>query len=53
MTFEGEPQHVAIVSLPNIIHSYERVGRVVEHGLTEFWRKRIVRIYRFLGDDNE
>lgn len=49
MTFEGQPQHVAIVCGENIVHAYERVGRVVEHGLTDFWRKRIIRAYRFAG----
>lgn len=48
MTFEGQPQHVAIVSEIGIIHSYEPLGRVVEHGLNEFWRARIVRAYRFI-----
>ena len=48
MTFEGQPQHVAIVSEVGIIHAYEPIGRVVEHGLTAFWRARIVRAYRFI-----
>lgn len=48
MTFEGQPQHVAIVSEIGIIHAYEPIGRVVEHGLNKFWRSRIVRAYRFV-----
>lgn len=48
MTFEGQPQHVAIVAGINIIHAYEPTGKVVEHGLTKFWRSRIVRAYRFV-----
>lgn len=49
MRFEREPQHLAIVSDLGIIHAYERVGRCVEHGLDEVWRRRIVRAYSFLG----
>lgn len=49
MTFEGQPQHVAIAgNNGTIIHAYETLGRVVEHGLNDFWRKRIVRAYRFV-----
>lgn len=48
MTFEGQPQHVAIVAGINIIHAYEPSGRVVEHGLTYFWKRKIVRSYRFV-----
>lgn len=51
MTFEGQPQHVAIVGDNGmIIHAYEPIGRVVEHGLNKFWRARIVRAYRFIED---
>ena len=50
MTFAGQPQHVGIVAGINIIHAYEPTGRVVEHGLTPAWRRRIVRAYRVLED---
>jgi cell wall-associated NlpC family hydrolase len=47
MRFTGDPQHVAICAGDTIIHSYESIGRVVEHNLDDKWRKRIVRVYRF------
>lgn len=47
MRFSGEPQHIAIYTGSTIVHAYERVGKVVEHGLDAAWRRRIVRVYRF------
>lgn len=47
MRFASEPQHLAVYAGPNIIHSYEAVGRVVEHILDDKWRRRIVCVYRF------
>lgn len=47
MRFTGEPQHLAIFTGVNIIHSYQASGRVVEHILDAKWRRRIVRVYRF------
>jgi cell wall-associated NlpC family hydrolase len=49
MRFSGEPQHLAIYTGDTIIHAYERVGKVVEHGMDAAWRRRIVRVYRVLG----
>ena len=49
MKFAGDPQHLAIFTGGNIIHAYESVGKVVEHGMTAEWRRRIVRAYRFVG----
>jgi len=49
MRFSREPQHVAIFTGENIIHSYEAVGQVCEHRLDSVWERRIVRIYRFNG----
>lgn len=48
MRFTGEPQHIAIATDAGILHSYEKAGRVVEHVLDPRWRKRIVRVYRFI-----
>ena len=45
--FSGAPQHLGIYTGENIIHAYQPIGKVCEHGLTEAWRSRIVRIYRF------
>lgn len=47
MRFTGEPQHLAVYTGDTIIHAYQAIGRVVEHGLDAKWRRRIVRVYRF------
>lgn len=47
MKFGGDPQHLGICGGENIIHAYQPVGKVCEHTLTDAWRRRIVRIYRF------
>lgn len=49
MRFSGEPQHLAIFTGENIIHSYLQAGKVCEHILDDVWSSRIVRVYRFKG----
>lgn len=60
MRFDGDPQHLAFYAgfsqayrADGIIHAYRQLGKanskVCEHVLTDDWRKRIVRIYRFTG----
>ena len=49
MRFAGEPQHLAVFTGETIIHAYQATGRVVEHSLDDKWRRRIVRVYRFVG----
>jgi len=49
MRFSGQPQHLAIYTGENIIHSYEAVGKVCEHRMDTTWSSRIVRVYRFTG----
>lgn len=49
MKFDGEPMHVAILSGENIIHSYSRVGRAVEHGFTDEWRYRVTDVFRVIA----
>ena len=53
MAHRGVPQHMAIVTdLPGrlgIIHAHQRLGAVREHGLDEFWAKRVLAIYDFPG----
>lgn len=49
MRFAGDPQHLAIFTGENIIHSYSEVGKVCEHRLSDVWAARIVRVYRFVG----
>lgn len=53
MRFKTEPQHLAVFTGKNIIHAYEAVGRVVEHGLDPKWSRRIVKVYRFKEPGNE
>lgn len=49
MRFGRDPQHLAIYTGQTIIHSFETVGIVCEHDLTDVWRRRIVAVYRFKG----
>lgn len=49
MTFERDPQHIAIYAGETIIHAYESIGRVVEHRLNAEWSKKIIKSYRFKG----
>lgn len=49
------PQHVALITEVNgpysirMIHSYQTVGRVVEHDMDKPWRERLIRYYRWSG----
>ncbi len=51
MRFAGEPQHVAILSdmggRLGMIHAHAAMRKVVEHGLDDVWRSRIVAVFRF------
>lgn len=52
--FEREPQHFAIVvdtaaSPWQIVHAHRKVGRCVQHGMDEIWRRRLLGAYRFPG----
>jgi cell wall-associated NlpC family hydrolase len=47
MRFGAEPQHLAICAGDTVIHSYSRVGKVVEHNFSAVWRARVVQSYRF------
>ncbi len=49
MRFSGAPQHLAICAGSTIIHAWQIVGKVCEHSLTDVWRARIVKVYRFSG----
>lgn len=49
MRFNKDPQHIAIYTGENIIHSYLQAGKVCEHRLDDVWLSRIVRVYRFSG----
>lgn len=56
MRFQRDPTHFAILtSIDNvdgndtIIHAYTQARQVVEHGIDETWRGRVLRAYRFRG----
>lgn len=50
MRFGGDPQHLALLTADNtIVHAWAIARKVCEHGLTDEWRRRIVRAYRFRG----
>ena len=56
MHIAGDPQHLAIYAGFNqqaqsetIIHAEIRARKVCEHRLSDEWRGRIVRVYRFRG----
>ncbi len=40
-------EHAAILSDRGIIHACEKYGRVVEHGLNDEWRSRIISVHSF------
>jgi len=47
--YDGQPQHVAIATSENtMIHSFAPVGRVVETSVGAYWKRRLLRIYRFI-----
>lgn len=54
MRFNADPQHLAIFAgwsdvyqAEGIIHAWLQAKKVCEHVLTDEWRSRIVRVYRF------
>ena len=56
MRFAGDPQHLAIYAGfsetyedAGIVHALLQARKVCEHRLTDEWRRRIVRVYRFVG----
>ena len=52
MRFNAGPQHFAFLSMLHpqfMIHAYAGARRVVEHGIDEVWRSRIVGAYALRG----
>lgn len=56
MKFSGDPQHLAIYigrsevyQAEGIVHAWLQARKVAENRLTDEWRSRIVRAYRFKG----
>ena len=41
-----DPQHVGICTGEGVIHAYSGIGKVVEHGLDDFWSKRLIKAYK-------
>lgn len=48
ITFERQPQHVAIITDAGMIHA-DNIRGVVEHSLNNRWRKKIRGAYRLPG----
>jgi len=51
-SLDGQPQHLAVLSdyapdMLGMIHAYAPTRRVVEHRLDDFWRNRLVSVYRW------
>jgi cell wall-associated NlpC family hydrolase len=46
---DSTPSHAALCTGPNLIHSYNAVGRVVEHGYRGHWVKRTASIWALPG----
>lgn len=49
MRFERDPQHLAIIAGPTIIHSLSTSRKVVEHRLDTLWQSRIVGLFALPG----
>jgi cell wall-associated NlpC family hydrolase len=49
MRFDGDPQHLAIVTDRGMIHSYAQARKVVEHSIDVTWARRVVAAYQFPG----
>lgn len=49
MAFNGNPQHLALITDKGILHSYAQAKKCVEHSLDDTWRKRVRAAYRFRG----
>ena len=52
LNVDNSPQHLAIVSdlgeMLGLIHAYAPAKKVVEHGLDDFWRQKIIAAFRTL-----
>jgi cell wall-associated NlpC family hydrolase len=45
--FARYPQHVGVYTGRTVIHSYQSLGKCIEHSLDERWRKRLIAVFRF------
>lgn len=46
---DGQPQHMGFVTDIGVLHAFAPMRRVVEHGLDDGWRAKIVAAYRLPG----
>lgn len=48
---QRSPQHLAMLTVagpdPQMIHAYQTAGKVVEHGLSGAWPRRLVAVFRW------
>lgn len=47
INFSNKLEHAAIISDIGMIHCYAEAGKVVEHGINNYWKEKIVGYYRF------
>ncbi len=45
---DGRAQHLGIFGEGTLIHAYAPMRKVVEHGFTQEWRVRLIKVYRCL-----
>ena len=45
-TIVGSPRHLAIATDRGMIHAWQGMKAVVEHGIDRRWRRRLYKIYR-------
>lgn len=43
------PQHVAVFTSRGMVHCYDHIGKVVEHGYVSYWKARLISIFRCNG----
>jgi cell wall-associated NlpC family hydrolase len=49
MRISTAPQHVAIyVGNGYMVHAYQEIGKVAEQRIDDFWRNKIIAVYRFV-----
>lgn len=46
----GNSQHLAIFTGNSIIHANNKIGKVVEHDIDDYWFNSISKVFRYKGD---
>jgi cell wall-associated NlpC family hydrolase len=41
------PAHVGILTKRGVVHTYAKIGKVVEHGMGSIWSKRLHSVWRY------